>query len=376
VGGTRLTVPFLEFLGFAGLEPGRILLVEFEPHSAWYEASYTIAAQAIRAGIRTDYHVFQHEPADVTEALTRLGVEVGAARRKGIFRLIDSYTVQGNLAPSKPTEPYGFASLSLRLKEWKRGALRVLRESGERDILHIDDNDSLLATANSEDEILDFFQGRAFAAARSKRITFLHGYSTGVHSDRFYHRLESFVDGILDFAAWENRGQIDQIARARVLRGTTVDSRWRLLQVSRRGEVKIHGVARPSGTPRFPASLSGPPSETPEALAIEVLSPSAARVFEFLTESFLHDRGTGRHEDEDIGWRSLAQIARGIGLSPSSLYPRAGSVSPPIRELEVEGLLEARVVTGSRGRGGVASKLRIAPESRSVASRTQRVEGP
>jgi KaiC/GvpD/RAD55 family RecA-like ATPase len=376
VGGTRLTVPFLEFLGSSGLEPGRILLFEFEPHSVWYEASYTIAAQAIRAGIRTDYHVFQHDPADVTEALARLGVQVRAARREGIFRLIDSYTVQGKLAPSKRTEPYGFASLSLRLKDWKRGTLRVLREPGERDILHIDDNDSLLATANSEDEILDFFQGRAFAAARNKRITFFHGFSTGVHSARFYHRLESWVDGIIDFAARENRGQIDQVARARVLRGSTVDSRWRLLQVTRRGEVKIRGMAPPADTLRSRASMEGQPSGIPEAVTVELLSPTAARVVEFLTESFLQDRGTGRHEDEDIGWRSLAQIARGVGLSASSLYPRAGSVSPTIRELEVQGLVEARVVTGSRGRGGVASKLRIVPESGAVASHAHRLEGP
>lgn len=255
---TRLSVPFLNSLSPAGFEPGRILLVEFEPHSAWYEASYSIAAQAINAGIRTDYHVFQHEPTDVTNALARLGVKVQAARRRGLFRLLDSYTVQGGLAKSKQYKPYDFVSLSLRLKEWKQGAIGVLSDSEERDILHIDDNDSLLATANSEVEILDFFQSRAFAAARSKHITFLHGFTTGVHSKRFHHRLQSFVDGILDFAAWENHGRIDQFVRVRVLRGTTFDSHWHLLRLSESGEVSVDHSRRLS-TSAVPGSGVGEP---------------------------------------------------------------------------------------------------------------------
>lgn len=365
----HLKVPFFDFLSPTGFEPGRIFLVEFEPHSVWYEASYTIAAQAISAGIRTDYHVFQHEPRDVTEALVRLGARVEGARRKGLFRLLDSYSPQGGLTPPKQHEPYDFVSVSLRLKEWKRGALGVLADAGEMDILHIDDNDSLLATINSEDEILDFFQSRAFAAARSKRITFLHGFATGVHSERFYRRLESFVDGILDFAAWENRGQVDQVVRARVLRGTTGDSRWRLLNVSRRGEVRIRGLTRPMDPSHSEAAAEGL-----APLPLAALSPTAERVFEFLTEAFLQDQGAGQHANDDAGWRSRVQIARGIGLSPSSLYPRTGSVSAPIRELEIQALVEARVTTGSRGRGGVAVKLRIATDSESVRSRVPRLE--
>ncbi len=337
--------------------------MEFEPHSVWYEASYTIAAQAIRAGLRTDYHVFQHEPADVVDALTRLGVNVGRARRQGLFRLLDSYTVQSGLQRAALEEPYGFVSISLRLKEWKRAAHRVLADSGERDIVHIDDNDSLLATANTEDEILDFFHSRAFAAARSKRITFLHGFATGVHPEPFYRRLEAFVDGILDFAAWEREGQLDQVARERVARGTTVDSRWRLLTVAREGEVRIRGVTRRAAeSPREERRSNDRPETAPHTKADAPLTPGAVRILEFLREAFAGDSAGKVRGNEDAGWRSLVQIARGLGLSPSSLYPRSGSANRAIRELELLGLVEARSSSGSRGRGGVVTKLRASPE--------------
>jgi KaiC/GvpD/RAD55 family RecA-like ATPase len=360
----RIGVPFLDSLSPGGFGRGRILLMEFQPHSLWYEASYTIASQAIRAGIRTDYHVFQHVPEDALGALSRLGTRVDRARREGLLRLLDSYTIQSGLRRPSRQEPYGFASLSLRLSEWKKGALGVLRDSEEKDILHIDDNDSLLATANSEEEILDFFQSRAFAAARAKGITFLHGLATGIHSERFYHRIEAFVDGIVDFEAWDRGGQVDQVVRVRVLRGTSSDSRWRQLSVSRTGEVRIRGVTRPGGLASPPAGTTGPTTfGGSQPLRVELRSRTAALVFDFLAEAFLQECGRGTLPGDEAGWRSLVQIARGIGRSTSSLYPKGGRASPAIQELEASGLIYTRLTSGSRGRGGVTAKLRIAYEN-------------
>lgn len=242
-----LRLPLLEALVPGGVTPGSILAVEFEPHSPWYEASQTLAAQAVAKGIRTDYHVFQRTPQDVFRALRRLGVSATAAGRGRRLRVIDSFTAQTGLGEPKHQDPYAFASLSLRLSDWKTGALGVLREAGERDLLHIDDNDSALATVNSEDEILDFFRTRSFAAGRDRRITFLHGFATGVHSRRFYRNLETLVDGVFDFASKERGGAIEHLARVRMLRGRTCDTRWRPLQVSSTGEVSVRAAPAREG---------------------------------------------------------------------------------------------------------------------------------
>lgn len=373
----RIGLPFLGSLHSPGFPLGKIVLVEFDAHSAWYEASYTLAAQAIHAGVRTDYHVFQHDPGDVLEALERLDVNVRSAQRKSLFRLLDSYTIQRGRSKSPRPEPYGFVSESLRLNDWERGRRRVIEDSGEREILHIDDNDSLLATVNSEDEILDFFHSRASLAARGKRITFFHGFASGVHSARFYNRLESVMDGILDFRGWEARGQLEQVARVRVVRGTACDSRWRLLQVSRRGEVRIRGIARPPGSPSD-TKAANPVSrpEGPSHHRVGMRGSNATRVFEFLFKAYLQDRHSVPYPDEDAGWRSLVQIARGTGMAVSSFYPRGGATSPSVRELELEGLVEARVTPGSRGRGGVSTRWRVVPDAAATQSRLRTPGAP
>ena len=69
-----LALPILGEMAPGGLTYGKNYLVEFDPHSLWYEASLTIAADSARHGTRTDYHTFAHIPGDVKEALRRLGV--------------------------------------------------------------------------------------------------------------------------------------------------------------------------------------------------------------------------------------------------------------------------------------------------------------
>jgi KaiC/GvpD/RAD55 family RecA-like ATPase len=368
-----LRVPLLTGLIPGGLPWGSILLVEFEASSLWYEASFTLSAQALEAGIPTDYHVFQRTPEDVTRALERMGISFPAARRRGLFRIFDSFSAQTGLRRPTLERPYGFVSQGLRLRDWKVGALGVLRDPHERNRLHIDDNDSLLATANSEPEILDFFQSRAFAGAREKGLTFLHGFTVGTHSERFLRRLEALADGILDFACLERHGRLEQVARVRVLRGTSHDSRWRILGVSRRGVVQVRGV---SGQ----ALAQGTRIEEQDVRAAhpprldDLVAKSSWPVLEFLTEAFLNDQSLGQRELEDAGWRSLSQIAQETKVSHSSLYPRAGVTSPTIRELEAHGLIETRLKSGSRGRGGVAALFRIAYENPGVQSRIRELQ--
>lgn len=372
--GLPLRLPFLTSLAPNGIPAGSVLLVTFLPHSLWYEASYTLSAQALAAGIPTDYHVFQRPPGDVRTALARLGARAPGARRSGPFRLLDSYTVQTGRAVELAEGPYRFVSEGLHLRDWRSPALSILADPHERDRLHIDDNDSVLARANSEDEILDFFQSRALDGARESGVTFLHGFVAGAHSRRFYRHLESLVDGIIDFASWEGQDAIEQVARLRMFRGRATDTRWRALGLSHRGAVRSHGVVR---SPRVPPALASIPREFPSVpettLPPNLRTPNAWLVLQDLTNAFLEDSRTGGNPSEEAGWRSLVQIARSAKISLSTLYPRGGLASPAIRELGAAGLIESRLVAGSRGRGGVAVNLRVASHSHFVQSRLRQL---
>ncbi len=87
-----LTLPILEGVVPGGFPYGSSYLIEFEPDSLWYETSLTITAQALRRGMKTEYHTFMHLPSDIREGLGRLGLNLKRFEEEGIFRIIDTYT--------------------------------------------------------------------------------------------------------------------------------------------------------------------------------------------------------------------------------------------------------------------------------------------
>lgn len=357
-----------------GLPPGTfrygtIVLAEFDPHSLWYELALTLAARAVAAGVRTDFHTFRHVPDDVVDALARQGVDVPRAQREARFRLIDSYSAQTGLATPVHHRPYEFASQSLRISEWKKGSSAVLDDPAERRLVHIDEDDSVLTQYNREREVIDFFQTRAFEAARKRGFLFVHAFMTGVHSRAFYRKFESLADVVLDFRARESEGHVEQVLRVRATRGMAVDSRWRLLTVTPRGEVRVLGPARARTAARGrPAPMpSGVPSRAaPAAGEAPFRNRKAGLVFDRLIAAFLEDSLRGRLAERDAGWRSLVQVARDSSLAPSSLYPRHGAVNPIMGELASRGLVETRVIPGARGRGGITLRVRVACDQPSV----------
>src|SRR5438132_670182 len=62
-------LPYLRRVVPQGFDYGANYLVEFDAPSLWYETSLTIAADALKSGIRTDYHTFTHSPHDIRSAL-------------------------------------------------------------------------------------------------------------------------------------------------------------------------------------------------------------------------------------------------------------------------------------------------------------------
>ena len=80
-------MPILSDIVPGGFTHSANYLVEFEPNSLWYETSLTIAAQALKAGVRTQYHTFMHVPVEVREALQNLTTNLESLENEDRFRL-------------------------------------------------------------------------------------------------------------------------------------------------------------------------------------------------------------------------------------------------------------------------------------------------
>jgi hypothetical protein len=94
-------------------------------------------------------------------------------------------------------------------------------------------------------------------------------------------------------------------------------------------------------------------------LTFEFKTKAAQTVFEFLIRAFVQDYMRQRITLEKAGWRTLMQIVKHGKVSKSSVYGVEGRRGPAISELERRGLIETRVFTGERGRGGRILKMRI-----------------
>jgi KaiC/GvpD/RAD55 family RecA-like ATPase len=239
-----LALPILKDLVPAGFGYGTNLLVEFESQSLWYETSLTIAGNALKAGIRTDYHTLQHFPNEVASALERLGLDVKKLREEGMLGIIDSYTVQSGFgAPKiKDTGRSHYQAQSVKLSDWSIQASVEMKTGSpeeEKRRLHIDDNTSVLLQYNDEKTLIDFWRTRAIPISRTRELAFMHSLVTGTASDSFYKQFEALCDGIIDLKTQESAGQIEHLIRVRTMRGRPYDSRWHKLRLLDNGEVTL-----------------------------------------------------------------------------------------------------------------------------------------
>ncbi len=223
----RLSLPIFRDLVAGGIRYGANYVVEFEPHSPWYETSLTIAAHAVTSGIRTEYHTFQHIPNEVKAAFTRLGLNLKQLEEQKVLRILDTYSVTTGLStPEKPSVPRGrvlYETQSFKLADWSLSLARVIKEGApeeDKRWLHMDDNTSVLNQYNDEKLIIDIWR-------------------TGVASNAFYRQFEQLCDGIIDFKSEESSGRKEHHVRVRSLRGQACDSRWRRLQIRDNGQVTL-----------------------------------------------------------------------------------------------------------------------------------------
>lgn len=258
-----LEVPLLSEMMPEGFAYGRNYLVEFDPHSLWYEASLTIAFHSLKHGIRTDYHTFTHIPSEIRDALTKLGLNVKKLEDDGTLRIVDSFTVTTLLRREDTAKSTLVQTMekSLSLKDWERDDAELLKEAapeGEKKRLHIDDDTSTIVAYNDEKSFIDHWRTNAIPSARIFDWSMLHSTVTGSHSENFYRQFESLCDGIIDFKSREENEMIEQYARIRTMRGKAQGSRWRHLRLLDSGEVTLDRTPPKAGSLGITAWLRGP----------------------------------------------------------------------------------------------------------------------
>jgi len=109
------------------------------------------------------------------------------------------------------------------------------------------------------------------------------------------------------------------------------------------------------------------PSKPETALAMfELKSEAAQKAIDFLITAFNEDYVQRKLPREKAGWRTLMDLVKQGQLTQYSVYGSVKQRGTAVSELEHSGLVEIRIFTGERGRGGKILKLRIAYEKEDV----------
>jgi len=241
---TNVSLPIFERLLSDGVEFGTNLLVEFDSDSAWYEASLTLVAQALRKGYKAEYHSFQHLPSDVDYDLKNLGLDLARFQADGKFRILDSFAVQtGGLNTIDQEDPI---VRSLKVPDLSIAAAQDIRKMREEGVpeddkwwVHVDDNTAIMTRYNSDVSLLDFWRTRHIPSTRLAQNLMVFSILNGTVSENFRIQFETINDGIIDFKREDREGDVAQLVRVRRMRGKKFDSRWQRLNITETGEVQL-----------------------------------------------------------------------------------------------------------------------------------------
>jgi class 3 adenylate cyclase/KaiC/GvpD/RAD55 family RecA-like ATPase len=239
-------LPLLDSVLPGGLRYGANYLVEFEPQSLWFETSLTLCAQALRAGIRTDYRTFTHPPADIRRHLGRIVPDLAKLEDDETFRIVDSYTVQTGMGAARrvgKSETVEWVDLkSVKMDDWDKGSITTMKKevpAVDKRRFHVDDDTSVLLQYNDERRVTEHFRTITVPFARHLELAAVHSVAAGIYSESFYRQFESFCDGLWDFKVKEEGNRIEQYMRLRFVRGANHDSSWKRIGLVRTGEVSM-----------------------------------------------------------------------------------------------------------------------------------------
>ena len=228
-------IPLIEDLTRGPIPPGSNILVEFDPSSQWYSASLTIAAGWLRTGGSVSYIAHSQSPDEVRSQLRSLGVVAEELEQRDRLWITDLYTASlGRKSKEK------FAPESLKVADvslWI--AKEAMAESPAPEFLVIADNCSVIDRFNDEKNWVELYLTRPIPMAKSRQLTQLMGFMSGIHSSRAYKQLEAAVDGIIDFKLDETSDPAQNLIRIRSLRKVGFDGLWHKLKLTEELEVAI-----------------------------------------------------------------------------------------------------------------------------------------
>lgn len=248
-----LKVPLLNELAPDGFFYGGHYIVEFDPDSLWYETSLTMAALALKQGVKTEYHVFQHYPSEAVEAFSKLGVDAKKLEEEGLLRFWDSYSrtvdYEAAMKDKRSAELNSWKSTRDKPFDLKKTTEAVKKEmkagypDQEKRWLHIDDNTAIMLQYVDYEEFVDMWRTGGVTYIRARETPHFLAFVKGVASDAFYIKYEALCDGIIDVVAKEEGGRIENYIRIRMLRGKVFDSRWHRIVLGSNGEVRLVGTS-------------------------------------------------------------------------------------------------------------------------------------
>jgi KaiC/GvpD/RAD55 family RecA-like ATPase len=232
-------IPLIEDLTTGTIPAGSNIVVEYEPSSQWYAASFTIAAGWLKQGGFVSYTAEAQSPDSIRNALKRLGIDTAKLEAEPAppneqLRIWDFYTPSlGFKSSEKLTGSLKASDLSIEFaREQSKFEPEPLR-------LRVDDDMSTGARFNDEKSWVEFLLTRGFPMGPKLKSTAVGGLMKGVHSVAAYNRLEAASDGIVDIKVEEQEGEIKNLLRIRTMRNLGFDSRWHTLKINENFEVTL-----------------------------------------------------------------------------------------------------------------------------------------
>ena len=228
-------MPLIEDLTKGPLPAGSNILVEFDPSSHWYNASLTVAGGWLRTGGSVSYVAHSQSPEDVRSQLRSLGLDVERLEREDRLWITDLYSASvGQKSKEKFTpESLKVADLSIWI------AREAMADSPAPEFLVVADNGSILDRFNEEKNWVDLYLTRPIPMGKSRQLTQIMAFMSGVHSNWAYKQLEAAVDGVVDFKLDEASDPVQNLIRIRSLRKVGFDGRWHRLKCAENLEVTI-----------------------------------------------------------------------------------------------------------------------------------------
>ena len=239
-----MRISLIEDLLKGPLQPGKSILVEYDPTSAWYQVSISVAAEWLRRGGTVTYGVTSQPPDKIRSQLKQLGVDVVHLEANDKLRVFDWYTAT---LGRKSNEKYAFyslkaADLSVLHSKYmmaSEDAVELVRPSPSPEWLRILDDLSCLARFNEEKSWVEFVRTRLIPISSLWTSTGISGIIKGVHSEWAYKNLEAAVDGVIDIRLDETSEEARSMMRIRSMRNGGFDSHWYPLRIAETSEVLL-----------------------------------------------------------------------------------------------------------------------------------------